>query len=78
LLKSDWPTRRRRKLGEKLSDALGEERDALLLAEHLKRTPSLIASKKQLKRAIRALCRRSVTFAKRADRIGGRLHANGV
>jgi hypothetical protein len=78
LLKSDWPTRRRRKLGDKLSDALGEERDALLLAERLERTPTLIDGAKRLKRAKRALGKRSAKFAKRADKIGGRLHAGGA
>jgi len=40
--------------------------------------PSLVAGKKAVKRAKRVLCKRSAKFAKRADKLGDRLHAGGA
>ena len=76
LLGDAWPRRRRRKLGAKLGDVLGDERDALLLIEHMQAT-SAQADDKAAKRALRALERRRRVLAARADELGARLHARG-
>ena len=71
-----FPAPRRRKDGEALGDALGRERDTLLLIERL----DLIAANDDVttKRARRALKRRAHRLAARADRIGARLHRAGA
>jgi hypothetical protein len=76
LLEDAWPTRRRRKLGEKLGDVLGDERDALLLIEHVLNAP--LCDGKTGKRALKALQRRLGKLSCRANDLGARVHADGV
>lgn len=78
LLDHAWPTARRRKVGEELGDALGLERDALLLLERIEADPALAGEGKAAKRAIRLLRKRCVRFADRADDLGARLHNGGA
>lgn len=78
LLDDAWPTRRRRKLGEALGEALGMERDALLLMDRLAADPALAGEDKGAKAAARALRKRCVRFADRADALGARLHNGGA
>jgi hypothetical protein len=75
LLEDAWPGPRRRKLGARLGEALGEEHDILLLLEHLEAAPDLAGADKAPARAARALQQRRKTLARRADRLGARLHA---
>lgn len=69
----DWPGRRRRKAGAQLSDLLGRERDALLLARRLEAEPELAGGAPAAARAITALNRRAAKLARRADRIGAEM-----
>lgn len=79
LLKEAWPKPRQRKLGEKLGDALGDERDAQLLIRRLRTDPVLAgADASARKRAIRALKKRRKKLANRADDIGAWLHVSGA
>lgn len=78
LLDDHWPGKKRCKLGQRLGDTLGHERDALLLTERLETNPALAGKKKAAKRAIRVMRKRSDKFARRADRIGADLHAGGA
>jgi len=78
LLKDAWPKPRRRKLGAKLGDTLGAERDALLLIDRISGDPALAGADKAPLRALKALNRRRRTLAKRADELGARLHAHGA
>ncbi len=78
LLGHAWPTKRRRKLSEKLGAVLGEERDALLLLERVAAQPSLAGDERAAERAVKALMRRRSKLGQRADRLGARLHAGGV
>lgn len=78
LLDDAWPTARRRKAGEKLGDALGLERDALLLMERIEADPTLAGEGKAAKRATRVLRKRCVRYANRADDLGARLHNGGA
>lgn len=73
LLDDAWPARRRRGLGEKLGNALGGERDALLLCDRLEREPNLAGGEKAARRAIKALRVRAAKMAVKADKIGARL-----
>ena len=75
LLDEAWPTPRRLKLGDKLGDVLGEERDALLLLERIEADPAIAGEGKAAKRATRILRRRCVRFADRADALGARVHS---
>lgn len=76
LLADAWPRRRRRKLGAKLGDVLGDERDAILLIEHMRAT-SVRTEDKAAKHALKALERRRRLLAARADELGAQLHARG-
>ncbi len=76
LLEDAWPTRRRRKLGAKLGDILGDERDTLLLIEHVLNAPS--CDGKTGKRALNALQRRFAKLSARANDLGARVHAGGA
>jgi hypothetical protein len=78
LLEEAWPCERRRKLGERLGDALGQEHDMLLLLERLEAAPELAGEGKAAARAVKALERRRKEAAQRADAIGARLHAHGA
>jgi hypothetical protein len=78
LLDDAWPAPRRRKVGEKLGDILGVERDALLLTERIEHDPNIAGGKKPAQRALRVLRRQCVKQADRADRLGGELHAGGA
>jgi CHAD domain-containing protein len=76
LLGAAWPTKRRRKISERLANVLGEERDALLLLERVAAQPSLAGDDRAAERAVKALMRRRAKLGKKADDLGKRLHAN--
>jgi hypothetical protein len=79
LLDHAWPHPRRRKLGERLGETLGEEHDMLLLLDQLELAPDLAGEERRASdRAIKALRRRCRRLARRADEIGARLHAGGA
>jgi hypothetical protein len=80
LLAGDWPTDRPRRLkaNERLGEALGRERDALLLADALDHEPSLAGGQKAAKRAGSAIARRLKKLGRRADALADRLHADGA
>ena len=62
-----WPGRRRRKTGQKIGDALGGERDALLLMERLASEPEMAGDERDLARALKRLNRRRAKLARRAN-----------
>jgi hypothetical protein len=75
LLARAWPGKRRRGLVGKLSEALGEERDAQLLIERLGApAASADAADKGRRRALAVLARRRTKLAQRANDLGARLH----
>jgi CHAD domain-containing protein len=76
LLGKSWPYSRKRKTVERLGDVLGAERDALILADRIAENPSLVGDFKSAKRALKALAKRSRKLAKRADRLGEKVHAD--
>jgi hypothetical protein len=78
ILDDAWPNKRRRKIGERLGDVLGQERDVLLLIDRLKSDPSLAGKRKNLKRALRALNAHRRRLASSSDTLGARLHAGGA
>lgn len=77
LLGEAWPDRRRkrRRVSEDLAQALGRERDTLLLIERLEADPIVMEHDKAAKRALSTLVARHAKLAKRADRLGVRVHA---
>lgn len=75
LLGRAWPRRRRRKVGEKLGDALGRERDAALLMQRLEHEPELAGDPALARRALKALDRRREKQADQANALGARLRA---
>jgi hypothetical protein len=78
LLDDAWPCARRRKLGERLGETLGEEHDVLLLLSRLDAAPELAGEGKAPARAMKALERRRKELSRRADELGVRLHAQGA
>jgi len=78
LLGKAWPYPRRRKSGEKLTAALGAERDARILALRLEREPALAGDERAAQRAVKALRRRGKRLADEARAAGARLHAGGA
>lgn len=76
LLDDNWPGRRKLKLGERLGDVLGKERDALLLLDLLEHSPHLAGSPKSAARAYNAVMRRTRRLAKRADDVGAALYVS--
>ncbi len=68
-----WPGKRRRRLGEKIGDALGGERDALLLMERLVAEPELAGDGRDLGRALKRLNRRRAKLARRADELAEKM-----
>jgi hypothetical protein len=78
LLDEAWPAARRRKVGEKLGDVLGVERDALLLTERIEDNPQIAGGDKAAKRALRVLRKKCGKQAKRANKLGAKLHAGGA
>jgi hypothetical protein len=68
-----WPGRRRRKLGARLGDALGEERNSALLMERLASEPALTGDTKLTQRTLKALGRQRDRLAKRANALGSKL-----
>ncbi len=77
LLDGAWPANRKRRLArnERLGDALGRERDALLLVERLAQEPDLAGGSESAIRARKALARRLKRLGRRADAIGDALHS---
>jgi len=80
LLGPAWPENRKRRknCGEKLANALGHERDTLLLIDRLALEPNAAGSEKATGRALRALKRARAHCARKADRIGVHLHRGGA
>lgn len=80
LLEGYWPagTPRRVKANEQLGEALGLERDALLLADALGQEPNLAGDAKSARRASQAIARRLRKLGRRADDLGDKLHAGGA
>jgi hypothetical protein len=78
LLDGAWPGPRRRKQSDALGHLLGQERDALLLLERLAAEPTLAGDPHAAERAQNALRKYSARLRKRADKLGGRLHADGA
>lgn len=75
LLEQAWPGPRRKKLGDKLGEALGAERDAVLLIGKLKADPKLVGDENEPLLAVKALRKRRRHLAARANALGARLHA---
>lgn len=75
LMRHAWPMARRRKLSERLGDALGKERDVLLLMDRLQDAAGRDGESKTSSRAIKALKVRRKRLSKRADKLGERLYA---
>lgn len=73
ILGDAWPGRRRRRVSERIGDALGGERDALLLMERLVAHPELAGDEKALARTLKALNERRSRLARRADRLAERV-----
>lgn len=73
ILGDAWPGKRRRKITRKIGDALGEERDTLLLMERLVAHPELAGDETAMRRALEELNRRRARYARRADRLAKRL-----
>lgn len=78
LLGHAWPAPRRRKIGEKLTDILGRERDTLLLIARVEAAPALAGEGKAPARATKHLRKTAQKLAMRADRLGARVHAGGA
>jgi hypothetical protein len=78
LLDGAWPGKNRHRQGEKLGDVLGEERDAVLLAERLPSLPVAEVAPKAAKKALKALKERASQMRKRASRLGEAVHAAGA
>lgn len=78
ILADAWPSKRRRKTGERLGDLLGQERDVLLLIDRLQSEPAFTGQHKDLKRALRALDAQRRRLAARSDALGVKLHAGGA
>jgi len=78
ILGAAWPKacKRRRKSSARLSEVLGRERDVLLLRARLAADPGLAGDFNAAARAMRALEHRQAKLAKRANRLGARLHRN--
>lgn len=77
LLGGAWPANAKRRLArnERLGDALGRERDALLLVERLEHEPHLAGGANSASLARKALARRLRRLGRRADAIGDALHS---
>jgi CHAD domain-containing protein len=69
LLGAAWKGARRRKIGRDLTDALGRERDAMLLLDRLSASP------RTPKAVLRLIKRHRRLLAQRADYLGAKLHA---
>ena len=73
ILGEAWPGKRRRKVSAKIGDALGGERDALLLMERLVSEPELAGDERDLRRALKTLNRRRSKLARRADKLSRKM-----
>lgn len=79
LLVGNWPERfkRRRGRAQKLTRALGGERELLLLMAMLHQQPDLAGGRKAAGQALRALADAHRLRARKADRLGRLLHRGG-
>lgn len=73
ILDDAWPGKRRRKSGQKIGDALGGERDSMLLMERIVAEPQLAGDEKAVRRTLKALNRRRAKLALRADALAKRM-----
>lgn len=80
LLGPAWPNRckRRGDISDRLGGVLGRERDILLLRARLAAEPGLAGDFDAAARALGALDQRRAKLAKRADKLGARLHRGGA
>lgn len=80
LLGESWPEdrARRRRQSEQLGDMLGRERDVLLLIERVEAEPFIAGGEEAAHRALARLKGRSAKLARRADKLGAKLHARGA
>lgn len=80
ILQAEWPERhkRRRKRSEQLANMLGDERDAILLRERLSGCACGLGSENATERALATVSRWCRRLARRADRLGRKLHAGGA
>lgn len=78
LLDRAWPLPRRAKRNAELADILGRERDVLLLQERIEAAPGLAGDTRAAERVVKLLRKQSVRLARRADKLGARLHAGGA
>lgn len=80
LLGGAWPASAKRRLArnQRLGDALGTERDALLLVVRLQQEPDLAGGSDNARRARKGLARRLKRLGHRADVIGDALHEGGA
>jgi CHAD domain-containing protein len=73
ILGEAWPGKRKRRIVRKIGEALGGERDALLLMERIVAEPELAGDGKPAVRALKALNKRRAKLARRADALAARL-----
>jgi hypothetical protein len=73
ILGDAWPGKRNRRTGEKIGDALGSERDAVLLMERLVAEPELAGEDKAVARTLKTLNQRRSKSARRADALAARM-----
>ncbi len=60
------------------STSLGEERDTLMLLDRLRTQPALAGGDKAALRAERVLIAKGARLARKADKVGAKLHARGA
>lgn len=73
ILDDAWPGKRKRRTSAKIGDALGEERDALLLMERIVAEPELAGEEADVARTLKALNRRRAKFARRANALAANM-----
>jgi len=80
ILGQAWPDdcTRRRKIAQKLADALGHERDVVLLCHRIVADPSLAGGDNAAARVLKVLNRQRARLAARADRLGAMLKDAGA
>lgn len=78
LLRQAWPLPRRAKRNAQLADILGRERDTLLLLQRIEATPELAGDSRGAKRVAKLLRAQNARLARRANKLGARLHAGGA
>ncbi len=80
LLGKSWPdeAKRRKSLSAELSEALGAERDTILLMARIQSGPAVAGGLAEALSALLSLTAQRRALAKRCDTLGARLHRGGV